>query len=125
MCENSSSFQHRYFFDEKSLFDDEFLQIHKHRYDHDEQFFKTVLHLSFSVPFKILHTCCSCNVCNLAHYVEQRTVLDYTIVYDEAISGSIGGHILFAVKFYAYIHSDALDGFVLSRAINDRKRLSR
>jgi len=44
------------------------------------------------------------------------------IVYDEAIGGSIDGHILLAVKFYAYVHSGALDGFVLSRTINDCKK---
>ena len=56
------------------------------------------------------------------HYVGQRIVgLNYTIVYDEAI-GSIGGHILLAVKFYAYAHSGALDEFILSRILNEVKQ---
>jgi len=33
-------------------------------------------------------------------------------VYDEAIGDSIGEYILLAVKFYAYVHSGALDGFI-------------
>jgi len=52
MCENALF---RYFFDDKSFFDAESLQIHKCWYDHDEQFFKTVLHVGFSPPFKILN----------------------------------------------------------------------
>ena len=43
-------------------------------------------------------------------------------MYDEGRGGSIGGHILLAVKFYAYVHSGVLKGFVLSRVINDRKK---
>ena len=56
MCENSPLFQHRYFFD-KFLVNNEFLQIHKRWYDHNEQFFKTVLHLGFFLPFKVLNIC--------------------------------------------------------------------
>jgi len=43
-----------YFFDDKFLVNYESLQIHKHRYNHDEQFFK-MLHPSFSLPFKVLN----------------------------------------------------------------------
>ena len=57
MYENGSPFQHRYFFNNKFFFDDKSLQIHKCWYDHDEQFFKTVLHLGFFLPFKVLNTC--------------------------------------------------------------------
>jgi len=124
MCENNRLFQHRYFFDDKSFFDDESLQIHKHWYDHYQFFKNFCAFLVFSL-FKILNTYWLCNLHNIAHYVGQRIVgLNYTIVYDEAID-SIGGHILLAVKFYAYAHSGALDEFILSRILNDRKRFSR
>jgi len=83
MYENGLLFQHHYFFDDKFLVNNESLQIHKRSYN--ERFFKTVLHLEFSLPFKILNTCWPCNLHNLAHIVGQRTVLDYTIVYDEVV----------------------------------------
>jgi len=51
MCENDFLFQHYYFFDDKFLVNNKSLQIHKRWYDHDEQFFKTVLHLGFSLSF--------------------------------------------------------------------------
>jgi len=47
MCENGPLFQHRYFFNDKFLVNDEYLQIHKHWYNYDEQFFKTVLYPLF------------------------------------------------------------------------------
>jgi len=79
MCENSFLFQHCYFFDDKSL------TINSCRstdwYDHDEQFLKTVLYSNFSSPFKVLNTSWPCNLHNHAHYVEQRTILDYIIVW--------------------------------------------
>ena len=48
------------------------------------------------------------------------------IMYDEAIGGSIDGHNCIGhpcsqILCVGVIHSDALHGFVLSRAINDRK----
>ena len=49
---------------------------------------------------------------DFAHYVGQWIILSYTIVYDETISCCICGHILLAVKFYGYVHSGTLDGFV-------------
>jgi len=45
MCENGPLFQHCYFFDDKFLVSDEFLQIHKRWYD--KQFFKIVLYSGF------------------------------------------------------------------------------
>jgi len=51
MSKNGSLFQHRYFFNDKFLVNDESLQILKRWYD--EQFFKTVLHLYFSLPFNV------------------------------------------------------------------------
>ena len=53
-----------------------------------------------------------------------HTTLDIRLyVYNETINDSIGRYILFVVKFYAYVQSGALDGFVLLRTFNDRKRL--
>jgi len=49
-------------------------------------------------------------------------ILNYAIVYDETIDCSICKHIFLAIKFYPYIHGGVLDGFVLLRAVNDRKR---
>ena len=58
MCENGPLFQYCYFFDDKFLVNDKFLQIHKRWYDHDEQFFKTVCASSqFFLPFKVLNIC--------------------------------------------------------------------
>ena len=93
MCENSLLFQHHYFFDDlfsKSFFNNESLQIHNRWYDHDEQFFRTVIHsvvflslLKFEILTDNIHN--PYNLHNLAHYIGQRTILDYTIVYDETI----------------------------------------
>jgi len=58
---------------------------------------------------------------DFAHNVGQW-ILSYAIKYDETIGSCIYGHILLAIKFYAYVHRDTLDEFVLSRAINDYKR---
>ena len=57
MSKNGSLFQHRYFFNDKFLVNDESLQILKRCYDHDEQFFKIVLHPYFSLPFNVLNIC--------------------------------------------------------------------
>jgi len=59
---------------------------------------------------------------DFTHNIDQWIILSYAIVYDEIISCYICRHILLAIKFYTYVHSGTLDGFVLSRAINDHKR---
>jgi len=82
-----------------------------------------LFHFDFSFPFKVLNTYQSCKLYNLTYYVGQRTVLDYTIVYDKAI-GHHGRHILLAVKFYGYVRSSALDGFCREQSMTARLSLS-
>jgi len=50
----------------------------------------------------------------------RRVVFDHSIMYDETLGDSIRGYSLFALKFYSYIHGNAVDGFVL-QAINDHE----
>jgi len=58
---------------------------------------------------------------DFTYNVDQWIILRYVIVYDETIGCCICGHIFLAMKFYAYVHNGTLDGFILSRAINDHK----
>jgi len=59
-------------------------------------------------------------------FCAQRWLTDYIESCDriwwDNILYSICRYILLAVKFYAYIYGGALDGFVLSRAVNNCKR---
>jgi len=59
---------------------------------------------------------------NFAHSIGQRTVLNYAIVYNEAVRSDIYGYILLTIEFYAHVHSCALDRFVLPKTIDNHER---
>jgi len=61
---------------------------------------------------------------DFAHNVGQWIILSYVIVYDETIDCCICRHILLAVKFYTYVHSGTLDGFVLSQSMTTKDPFS-
>jgi len=46
---------------------------------------------------------------NFAHNVGQRIVLNYAIVYNEAVCGGIYEFILLTIEFYMRVYSCALD----------------
>ena len=111
MRENDFLFQHCHFLHDKFLVNDESLQIHECWPGHVE---KSEVDCDFYIKSKV-------HLGDFAHNVGQWIILSYAIVYDETIGCYICGHILLAVKFYVF-HSGTLDGFVLSRAINDHKK---
>lgn len=58
---------------------------------------------------------------HFAHHIGQRVVLNHAIVYDKTVRGSVRWYVHPTFEFNSHVYGCILDGFVLSRAVNDHE----
>ena len=110
MRENGPLFQHCYFFHDKFLVNDEYLQIHECWYGHVVE--KTAVNCGL---YRRFYSMLEVHLSDFAHNVGQWIILNHAIVYDERIGCYIYGYVLLTFKAFAKTRVQVVQNLFLSK----------